>query len=722
MYESRVYAVDPGTGVVGDYLATDNWYDAAGNLMATRTGSGETFQKYAYDGLGDEVEGYTCYGSGTGYTLATSVTTSDTVVQQTQTWYDAAGEPVAIATFERLPNDSTTAGPLDAANSYVTASASWYDGIGRDVEDVNYGREDAGRPAETHYVFNGTTGALIAAADGNPSVAESDPPAPDSSTDYIVSLTVYHAPTAAGQTVDTIDNAGHVSRTVYDAAGRVVRTIKDYTGPGAFDSTAIPLETDTAKDVTTDYRYDSAGRLVTVIAYDPKGSGNGVQQEFTKYLYQSLVDGSLRTAVIYPDSTDAVSQNAATGDWSITSGTDHTLTTYDWLGRTTTSTDERGVAHEYLYDSAGRLSANVVTSLGVTSQNVDGSVMAIVTGYDDLSRVESVTSYNTNNAALWDPSDPSYVVNQDVDAYDGWGNLAQQWQSPNGPVNGSTPSVQYVCDDGAGTTGVAAFMRLAALVYPNGRIIHYEYNPGADDALSRVSAVADDDGSGNAGQVDAAYTYLGAETIASEYCDLGAGTFNGTSYGDLQVGLDYSSNGFGGFDRFGRVSDQCWSMYGGSSAGSLSELGKLDEYQYGYDADSNVHSRINALDSVMSEFYQYNGLNELTDFQRGASEAPVGTAANEEQYTLDAMGNFSQADENGTIQERTANAANEISGISGGSVTPSYDLAGNMTTMPQPGSDATAWTASTTAGTGSSRSRAASRSWPNINTTGLAGS
>jgi len=32
-----------------------------------------------------------------------------------------------------------------------------------------------------------------------------------------------------------------------------------------------------------------------------------------------------------------------------------TSTTYDWLGRTTSTTDQRAVTHTYTYDSAGRL-------------------------------------------------------------------------------------------------------------------------------------------------------------------------------------------------------------------------------------------------------------------------------------------------------------------------------------------------------------------------------
>ncbi len=391
MYESRVYEVqqeiEPDPGTVGDYLATESWYDANGNLVATQTGDG-AFQKYAYDGLGDEVESYTCYGLGTDYASATTVGADDAVVQQTQTWYDAAGEAVAAVTFGGLPGYMGT-GPLTAANSYESGSASYYDGIGRDIENVNYGHE---QPSDsTHYFFDGNSN-LLANPDGIPTVAESNPPAPNSpsnpnaTTDYIVSQTVYNAPTPTGQAIDTIDNAGHVSRTIYDPAGRTVRTIKNYTGPSGFDSSGVPLYTDTAQDVTTDYQYDSAGRLVTMIAYDPDGATQPVQQQATKYLYQSSVDGSWQTEIVCPDSTDQVTQDPTTGDWTITSGTDHTSTTYDWLGRETTSTDERGVTHAYSYDSAGRLTADTITSFGNPDQNVDQTVSEIVTAYDDLGR------------------------------------------------------------------------------------------------------------------------------------------------------------------------------------------------------------------------------------------------------------------------------------------------------------------------------------------------
>jgi YD repeat-containing protein len=49
----------------------------------------------------------------------------------------------------------------------------------------------------------------------------------------------------------------------------------------------------------------------------------------------------------------------------------------------TTASDQRGVTHKYVYDAAGRLSADEATTLGDSTQNVDDTARAIVTAYDD---------------------------------------------------------------------------------------------------------------------------------------------------------------------------------------------------------------------------------------------------------------------------------------------------------------------------------------------------
>ena len=93
-------------------------------------------------------------------------------------------------------------------------------------------------------------------------------------------------------------------------------------------------------------------------------------------------------------------------------------------------------------------------------------------------------------------------------------------------MDANTLFVQYDYDDGA-TGGVAKYVRLSDVIYPNGRDVQYNYNLGAqaaiDQIMSRLSSISD---SGSA--TDAAYTYLGAGTIVTE------------DYVEAGVKLDYA--------------------------------------------------------------------------------------------------------------------------------------------------------------------------------------
>ena len=274
---------------------------------------------------------YNANESPTDYNAAMNVS-GDTVVEQTQTWYDAGSNVVATAEYQRFPDDSTSTGALTAANSYVTASVDWYDSAGRPTYEVNYGREDTGS-GQTHYIFD-SSGNLIAGSDGNPLVSEETPPVTNSSDDYIVSETVYDPVyNAVGAVEETIDNAGRITWTQSDLAGRTLRTIQNYV-PAGLDQNGNPVAADTAEDVTTDYQFDTSGRLVTLTAYDAQGAGTGIVAEQTKYLYQSPLDGSLQTAVVSPDSTDTISQDSTSHDWTITTDTGRKLRppTIGWAG------------------------------------------------------------------------------------------------------------------------------------------------------------------------------------------------------------------------------------------------------------------------------------------------------------------------------------------------------------------------------------------------------
>ena len=305
----------------------------------------------------------------------------------------------------------------------------------------------------------------------------------------------------------------------------------------------------------------------------------------------------------------------------------------------------------YQYDSAGRLSEDQATALDGWG-DVDHAVQDIVTAYDNVGRVESVTSYADTSQTT--------PVNQVQYAYDGWGNLAQEWQAHDGLVATGTPSVQYGYDDGyetsSETSRPASYVRLKSVTYPNGREIDYNYAAGVDNVMSRLSATYNDanhNGDIDSGEdVFASYKYLGLGQIVEE--DDG---------GDTLTYLDSNGN-LTGLDRFGRVVDQVWKDASNNP---------IDEYTYVYDPAGNVTSKTNVLktDHSLDQRYTYDALNRLIESDLWDVQGQTWSV--QETWTLDALGNDLSSGTGGTY-----NLANEETPTVGGSA---YDAAGNMTTL-----------------------------------------
>ena len=128
-----------------------------------------------------------------------------------------------------------------------------------------------------------------------------------------------------------------------------------------------------------------------------------------------------------------------------------------------------------------------------------------------------------------------------------------------------------------------------------------------------------------------------------------------------------------GLDRFGRVVDQRWTK--GTTATSV----VVDRYGYGYDRNSNRRTRSNALQAVLSETYDYDGLNQITNFTRGG-----GTTRGQKWVNNDALGNWLTLETPNGTQTRYVNAQNEITRIDFSTSTYlSYSRTGNLTTDAQ---------------------------------------
>ena len=309
-----------------------------------------------------------------------------------------------------------------------------------------------------------------------------------------------------------------------------------------------------------------------------------------------------------------------------------------------TSTDQRGVVHTYTYNSAGQQILDDVTNFGNLPPAAKG-VQEIATAYTDLGQVQTVTSLDSNGN----------IVNQVEDAYDGWGNLTQEWQAVSGAVISGTPSVQWKYSDGyaPGTQGQPApYLRMTDVIYPDGsdillRLRQPAKRPGG---LHHVAIVRDQRFRHFVQQYAGGLQLPGADTLATE------------NYEIPQVKLDYSANNFAALDRFGRVLDQVWAGYGSGNSGTL------DGYAYTYNGagdrltQAETYTSGGTLTNGPSQTFGYDSLDRLTSWTQ------TGPQTGSETWTLDSLGN----DLSGG---KTYDSANEEGSTS------NYDLAGNMTTL-----------------------------------------
>ncbi len=625
VYQSKRYAVNPSTGAIGNALVDRTWYDARGNVAKQQSAGSQAFTKTFYDGAGRSIQTLLGYDLAETTYSGALTTAGDTIFEQTETTYDAAGNVLQTVSRRRYHDTTGTGELLTACNPQGQARLNyqmqWSDGIGRTVAMANYGTQGVVRPATV----------------------------PARSDTVLVTTTEFNA---KGEAYKTIDPAGTESRVELDAAGRQVKTIQNYVDGDP--TTGGPDE-----DVTVEYTYNADGRVHTLTARQQ----NPADDQTTTYEYGVTTGGGsainsndLLARVIYPDSADS---------------SDNVEYQYNRQGQVIRMRDQNGTVHEYDYDQLGRQTQDRVTTL---ASGVDGAVRRIGTSYEKRGLVEKITSYD--DAVVGSGN----VVNEVQNAYNDFSQLTAQYQAHGGAVNTSTsPNVQYAYADGS-----ANHVRPVSVTYPGGRIVRYEYDSGDDDALSRISYLADD-ASGSVGTHLAEYSYLGLGMVVK------------VDYPEPELAMDLAAGSgldpYTGLDRFDRVVDLRWTSASSDAV----------RIKHGYDRAGSrlwredVVAKSQITPVYLDEYYTYDGMYQLTAFDRGELNSGhtgiSGTPSREEDWTLDALGNWDgyvqkAAGTTSLDQARTVNEANEITGISEtvgpAWPTPGYDRNGNSTSFPQP--------------------------------------
>ena len=610
--QSRVFRaeeilVDQSTGAAGSVkLQSNGWYDKRGNTIQTTQPNGPAMQMRT-DGAGRQSVAYVLGNIPSGSWSAAGSLSTAIVLSQQETIYDANGNVIQTIGRERFHDaDPTATGALGTASSGIRARVStrtsYFDAADRVIASVDLGT--------------------------NGGVAYTRPATPPAATDAaLVGLYEYDT---AGLLANSTDPRGIVHRVLYDAMGRKVTEIQNFTGglPGS------------GTDVTSRFTYSGPNQLHTIVAVQ---AGGGVQT--TEYVYQSrtatgsaINSNDILTETRYPDPT--------TG---LPSVNERTVSTVNSLGDSVTFSDQNGTVHGVAYDAVGRRTADSVTVLG---SGVDGAVRRIETDYDSAGLLFRTTSLDASSGGT--------VVNEVQRLYNGFGQLTQEYQDHFGPVNPSlTPKVTYSYSEASGGN----HSRLATMTYPNGRTVQYEYDPGIDTAISRLSRLTGDAVGGGLTSYEE-YDYLGAMTMIER----------GRPESGIKLTMVSQSGSVGdagdpytGLDRFGRVVDQRWIEGSGGSATDT------DRYTYQFDRNSSRTARLNQLDAAFSETYAFDGVDRLVDYARGGG----GTGPQDQQWNLDALGNWTTITSDGTPESRTHNSQNELTGVGASSL--AYDANGNMT-------------------------------------------
>ncbi|MFN5625698.1 MAG: RHS repeat-associated core domain-containing protein, partial [Planctomyces sp.] len=338
VYRTIRYAVDPSTGTVGNSLSDNSWFDQTGHLIKQLPAGSSRFTKISYDSLGRATVRYSGYDlDETSYSEASSVT-DDTIMEQSETAFDNAGNAIQQTVRQRYHNAAASQlgalqNPSTTPKARVTYVATYPDALGRTVASANYG------------------------TNGGTALSRSST-IPTRSDNVLVNTTVY---SSAGNQQSTKDPLAIETRYEHDAMGRETKRIMNYVAtPSSSSSSSGGCAPSADLNVTVETTWNADGNVKTIKAKNATTGDQTTEYVYGTTLSDSLIASSLlKRSEIYPDSVD---------------GSDRIFFEYNRQGETTKFTDQAGTVHEFDFDKLGRQTHDRITTLG---SGVDGAVRRI---------------------------------------------------------------------------------------------------------------------------------------------------------------------------------------------------------------------------------------------------------------------------------------------------------------------------------------------------------
>ncbi|WP_426270378.1 LysM peptidoglycan-binding domain-containing protein [Dyella kyungheensis] len=497
----QIFAIDP-TGAV-----TKNTYDADGRLTATRgyatplsasqlsaLGSAPTIAAVTADLAPSASDHYTQNVYNTEGQVVYQL--SGSALDVTQYIYDNAGQVTQTRQYATALSGTTVSTTATAATiaSLVTPSSSdlltttvynadgeavyAIDGAGG-VTQTTY--DASGRVTQTKAYATALTGAQLSSLGGTPTSAQIAALITSSTNDR----TTYASYNNAGETIYTVNAAGAVMLTTYDADGRVTST-DAYATPlssaqlATLDSAPTSaqiaaLVTSGSSDQISYNVYDSAGELrysINPMGYVTENRYNATGQVTETLAYANPVStaseaGALQagTALGWLDM-----QVGGTTGSNPDSTAEATLNLYDAAGRVAFVVRQNGTAGQvtgYTYDANGNVlsqtaygsTLTISTGTSLSAQFTTASVASAMAAFTN--REINYTVYDGDNRAIYTINALNGVTQNN---YDGVGRLIGTQQYANAitlPGTISATTIAAAVTSAGGSTGE----RLTSVTY-----------------------------------------------------------------------------------------------------------------------------------------------------------------------------------------------------------------------------------------------------------------